>query len=568
MKLVRRVCLTLLIVSPASWAQVTGVVRYATGNSVAGAMVKVKSADSRLTYLVVSQEQGRYSTPKLPPGKYTVQGFGGVYQSSSTEIGVDSAGATADISLNSLREVRTPARSLTDAEYVALMPEGEAKKILLTKCVVCHGPGNFISRPGTRKEWEQRLNEMVYYLGMNRNLQVEFNSKMGIDAAMLTSQERELITDYLAKYFNPETAPPVPPVPPPFGSRFPVSDPNQHIPMTLQKSKYVAMELDLNPVQVGSFAIDPQGRIWVSEKTTGALGRFDPKSHQYTRLAPATAEFTKDDFGAVGVDPQGMVWFTSTYDPFKGGLGAPPQNAKWFQYDPKSSKVVREYEVPIPNVPGGDILYNTFAFPPDGSVWVTQTAKHHLVKLDPSTGKVTPYPLRVGQHTFGITVGGDKMIWSAGDNDNVLLRVDPKNGEMTKYALPTVKYDSPFPSLENYGEKPWRVAADSDGNIWATTLAGKLVKTDYRTGKMIEFTPPTHDALGGLDIDIAGKIVWFGGAGVPRISRFDPAKNSFAEFPLTSAGQRPWIISVDPANRNRIWWNSRDGRIGYLELTD
>ena len=47
---------------------VSGVVKDASGQPVAGAYVRVRSADMGFTFMVVSQEQGRYRTPNLLPG--------------------------------------------------------------------------------------------------------------------------------------------------------------------------------------------------------------------------------------------------------------------------------------------------------------------------------------------------------------------------------------------------------------------------------------------------------------------------------------------------------------------
>src|SRR5262245_45476041 len=60
---------------------VTGVVRNASGQPVEGAFVRVRNADSGLTVMVISQAQGRYTTPNVLPGKYTIEGIGGDYQS-------------------------------------------------------------------------------------------------------------------------------------------------------------------------------------------------------------------------------------------------------------------------------------------------------------------------------------------------------------------------------------------------------------------------------------------------------------------------------------------------------
>ena len=58
-----------------------GVVKDGKGAPVAGAFVKMHNADRRLTFMVISQEQGRYSVTTLPRGKYTVQAIGGEFQS-------------------------------------------------------------------------------------------------------------------------------------------------------------------------------------------------------------------------------------------------------------------------------------------------------------------------------------------------------------------------------------------------------------------------------------------------------------------------------------------------------
>src|SRR5258708_4473581 len=62
---------------------ISGVVKNVSGQPVEGAFVRVRSADLGLTFMVVSQAQGRYATPNLIPGKYTVEAIGGDYQSNA-----------------------------------------------------------------------------------------------------------------------------------------------------------------------------------------------------------------------------------------------------------------------------------------------------------------------------------------------------------------------------------------------------------------------------------------------------------------------------------------------------
>src|SRR6266478_2216640 len=69
---------------------VTGAVKNASGEPVAGALVKIRNEERGLAFTVVSQAQGRYSTPNLLPGKYAVQGFGGDVQTEPRQIEVKS----------------------------------------------------------------------------------------------------------------------------------------------------------------------------------------------------------------------------------------------------------------------------------------------------------------------------------------------------------------------------------------------------------------------------------------------------------------------------------------------
>ena len=63
---------------------VQGIVNNAAGQPVAGAMVKLINADRHLTFMVISQGQGRFEANDLPPGQYVVQGIGGGFESNKS----------------------------------------------------------------------------------------------------------------------------------------------------------------------------------------------------------------------------------------------------------------------------------------------------------------------------------------------------------------------------------------------------------------------------------------------------------------------------------------------------
>jgi hypothetical protein len=55
---------------------VEGVIRNSSGQPLSGAFVKLKNAERRLTFMVISQEKGHYMAKKLPAGAYILQGVG------------------------------------------------------------------------------------------------------------------------------------------------------------------------------------------------------------------------------------------------------------------------------------------------------------------------------------------------------------------------------------------------------------------------------------------------------------------------------------------------------------
>ncbi len=64
----------LLALAAPVWAAdtgtVTGVISDAGGKPIAGAFVKLKNDQKRLTFMVISRDQGRFEAKDLPPGQY------------------------------------------------------------------------------------------------------------------------------------------------------------------------------------------------------------------------------------------------------------------------------------------------------------------------------------------------------------------------------------------------------------------------------------------------------------------------------------------------------------------
>lgn len=526
---------------------VTGVVKNASGEPLAGVLVKVRSADLGLGFMVVSQAEGRYSTPNLLPGKYTVQGFGGGYQSNTAGPVEVTSGhqEEMDIVLSTLQKTTPPPehlnfrKTITNADYANVMPEGAGKRLLTSRCVLCHSLDRIFrvwERRATREEWEKIVDQMRDDL-QDRRLP-------------LSGPERDSIVSYVSKDF---------------GSAIPglhreqssaaTPDPNGNLPRTLltgTEAKFVAMEFSLQRgIWIHHIAVDSLGIAWFSETNGGVLGRFDPTSLTYTRIVPPPGKFPERFINAVRVDPQDHVWFTDN-DP----------NGLLLQYNPKGNEF-QTYDIPFP--PGLHPRINTLRFL-DGNVWGTGISQSEILRLDPRTRKWTQYRIPRGSHPYGIAVGGDKMIWYVGQYDNDVVRLDFNTGNLTHYKVPT-----PNSALQ-------QMQADAEGNLWVVGYeSGKLVKVDYRSGKVTEYTPPTKGSGPfTIDVDTKRNLIWFGEMNAEKLGRYDPRTNSFVEFPLPSvdwdgefSDSKVIWIEVDRSHPNRVWWGGgTNARIGYLEVIE
>jgi virginiamycin B lyase len=522
---------------------ITGILKNASGQPVSGALVKISSDEVGVGFVAVSQEQGRYASPNLLPGKYMVQGFGGDYQSEPAGPVQVRSGQPGKMDLVLSAPLQIPPREkrMTDDDYGKTMPESD-EKIRLTiahTCNECHTLQWVLAARKTPEKWQETIDRMRdKLLGYRKPL-----------ALRVPPQEVEgvLYFKYLTKFYGPNA-----PVDPQIAAEMTRLHPNRNLPSTLLKgaaSKFVAMEFSL---PAGSaphdIAVDSQGIAWVSETNTGMLGRYDPNSLSYTRIAVPPGKTPKLQLNAVAVDPQDQVWFVDD-----------GPNARIIQYNPKtrgfSAYPMPEFPWPVPDI--GWARTATLRFQ-NGNVWATGTTSDRILKLNPSTRKFLEYSIPRGSVPLGMVIGEDNMIWYSAEVGNVVVKLDPSTGQLTPIDAPTLKAD-----LRGLGR-------DSEGNLWVAAMeAGKLVKVD-RMGKAVEYTPPSGEpGPFAVDVDAKRNLVWFSEVFSDRIGRFDPSTNTFVEFPQPSADSDVQRIEVDRSHPNRAWWSStRSNKIGYIEVIE
>jgi virginiamycin B lyase len=533
----------------AQFATASGIVKNAAGQPVTGALIKISSEDLGLGFMVVSQEKGQYRTPKLLPGKYAVQGFGGSSQSASSKVTIGSGHlGSIDLVLDAPLQILPREKRMSDAEYEKLLPDGPGKKFAADQCTNCHSLLPVVSARKTREQWQQSYDRMLDDMYDMRKLMIYHQP----------SENSDLVLGYLAKSFGPDT-PPDPRVMKewllePGGP----AHPNRNLPATLLKgaaAKYVALEFSLPAgAEPHDVAVDSQGVAWVSEKHTGMLGRFDPNSLAYTRIAVPPGKNPKIQLNAVTVDSHDQVWVADD-----------GPNGRILQYDPKgkefTSYLMPEYRFMVPpNI--GWARTQTLRVT-NGNVWAAGITSSRILKLDINSRKIIDYSVPKGSLPFGLVVAEDNSPWFTSLNSSQVIRVDSRTGMLTKYYVPNIQ--------EKERTDLRGLAADADGNMWVVaTEKGKLLKLDSRSGHFTEFSPPTEDAGPySVDVDTKRNFIWFSEAYTDRIARFDPRTNTFVEFPHPSADSDVRRIEVDRSHPNRVWWaGNRSGKVGYIETLE
>ena len=505
---------------------ISGVIKDSAGQLVSGAFVRVRNTEKNLGFLVVSQQQGRYVTPNLLPGSYSVESFGGGFQAKGAVEVASGRSATLDLSLSEQQPTSVPRRRMLQADYQRMLPAGAAKQLVMSRCNICHGLGVVAMNRGTREEWDETIDLMKFYMEERR---IPF-----------TDQDKAAVVDYAATHFGSSAGRNR-------GERG--NDPNKHLPRTLLggvAAKYVAMEFALTP-GAGShdIAVDSQGNGWVSERgnNLASISKFDPKALTYTRIPPPPGKVQPRP-SAITVDAKDIVW----------AIDNSPNN-RMIAYDTKNREF-STFDIPAP--PRQRPAMNTVRYK-DGVLWGSGIASSQIYRLDPTTRKVDAWPVPKGSHPYGLALGDGNTIWYAAQYADTIGQLDSTTGEIKHHKVPQAKSDLR------------RAQTDNDGNLWAGGHESmSLIRVDAKTGVVTEFQTPTEvSGPYSVDVDRSRNLIWVGYNYGDKLARFDPKTNTWVEFPLPRADSDIRRIEVDQNNPNRVWWAGlTSARIGYIEVLE
>lgn len=524
-----------------SGAVVRGVVKSSSAQPLSGAYVKIYNPEKDLTFMVVSQDGGRFSFKNLPPGKYKVQGVGGNFQSPEVPVNVGSKGdVEANVSLTETRAPQLPnswpfrdknvnGNEEWDHKPGMQMVAGPGKDVLEAKCEQCHNTTRIALLPQSRAKWAMTVATMRSYIDAGHLNQ-------------LTDQEAEQVTNYLGEHYSglPGSANELKPV-------------NDRLPRTLatgQDGKYFAMDMRLpdDPNRdPHDLTVDYKGNAWMADRLGCCVTKLDALTYKVTVFTPPAAAHTSRLGGAIQRnDDATLIWVQDA------------ANRRWLSLDVRNGKFT---SYPLPDSITGPVGSNFMVYTKDGRIW--GATGQAVLGLDPKTSKFVAYPIPYFQKTgksvtgYGMAVSLDGKVWFAERDISQIGRLDPATGHIDEY-------QTPIP-----GSIPRRMGADSEGNVWvALHGAGKLVKIDSETLKMSVFSPPTADNGAYIAIADPKGMVWMSEQTADKIAEFDPKTSSFiAEYALPTSQSDARRLTTDPTNPNRFWWSGDTSvRVGYIEV--
>jgi virginiamycin B lyase len=248
----------------------------------------------------------------------------------------------------------------------------------------------------------------------------------------------------------------------------------------------------------------PDGAVWYTAQSQGALGILDPKTGKVEQVSLGKGAAPH----GVIAGPDGAAWIT------EGG-----QNAI-ARVDPKSR------DVKLFRLPKGfdNANLNTAAFDRNGVLWFTGQGGVYG-RVDPASGKVDAWKAPKGYGPYGITATPSGEVWYASLAGDHIARIDTATGAVTVV-------DPPRP-----GVGPRRIWSDSKGILWVSFWqAGEVGRYDPAAKKWTSYAlPKSKSGCYSVYVDEQDK-VWLTDFVANAILRFDPVTEKFESFPSDKRG--------------------------------
>jgi len=231
--------------------------------------------------------------------------------------------------------------------------------------------------------------------------------------------------------------------------------------------------------------VGPDRAAWITDGGQNAIARFDPATRA-VKLFPLPKDFPDANLNTATFDRKGILWFTG-------------QNGVYGRVDPANGKVEA---FKAPKGPGPYGITTT----PNGEVWYASLAGDHIARIDTVSGdSLMVMPPRPGVGPRRIWSDSKGLLWVSFWNSGEIGRYDPINKAWKVWSLPKGKGGC------------YAVYVDNKDKVWVTDfLANAILRFDPATEKFESFPSDRRGASVRQLLGRPGE-VWGAESGVDRL---------------------------------------------------
>jgi virginiamycin B lyase len=318
---------------------------------------------------------------------------------------------------------------------------------------------------------------------------------------------------------------------------------NQSIPQhpQLRKAERLMEERGDQRVQVYRGAAEYLASINLSSREKW---NFELKTQPRPRGAATRVIYTEYDLPRetisphdVIVDSGGMVWYSSFGEQNLGRL------------DPSTGKVT---EFPIPeHKPGFPTGLLGLRSDPQGNLWLGNMYQATIAKFDPKTETFKYWPLEGDENIDAAQINMvspqssnvDGKLWTQNNGFAGVHRLDIATGKFETW--------EPFKGVPG-PHNIYDVIPDSKNNVFFTDFRQRHIgRIDARTGEIRLFEIPTPNSAPRRGTMDAQDRLWFGEYRGDRIGMLDTKTGQFREWPVAPKWSAPYDVITD---RNGDAW--------------
>ncbi|HEX9462698.1 MAG TPA: hypothetical protein VGB82_08860, partial [Alphaproteobacteria bacterium] len=236
--------------------------------------------------------------------------------------------------------------------------------------------------------------------------------------------------------------------------------------------------------------IDQSGNLWLALMYQTGVARFDRKSETFT-IFPLPAEWQTNSTQQAFVSPtftavDGKVWVKNT------------DRAQILRLDPASGKYENFGSFKDP-ITGRTITSYGIPADPQNNVYLLDFSSGDVGRLDAKTGKLDVFrtPVANSRPRRG-RVDADGRLWFAEYAGNAVGMFDPKAELIKEWTIPT-----PW-------SNPYDVVADRNGEAWTgSVMSDRVSRVDPKTGEVIEYLMPKETNIRRVFVDNSTSPVTF-----------------------------------------------------------